>query len=1047
MIHRIENDPPVPPRQLDHKIPLDLETIVLKALSKDPGHRFASALEFAAELRRFVEGRPIRSRPIPFYQQFERWCKRNPKLAAANIAVATLMTGLAVVSTIAAFIYHNDNLRIHRAENTTLEQLTEALQARARAGRFSRQMGQRFDSLDALARAAAIAMEINLPRERLDARLDALRNEAIACAALPDLKRTGWVRQLPPGALCFVFDSTMTRYALRFRDGTIEVRRVADDQQIACFDAAGTRDIWVFCFSPDGRYLATTHDPGHALIVWDVDRRAIAVRDPGRVWRGVRFSPDSRRIAVAHEDGGLFLWDLANGRPSQPWPTGRSDRLAFRPDGGQIAIIDNGAEPPICRILEGVTGRLVYSFPLRGTADDVAWGAADTILATAGHDSKIDLWDTVTGIRRATLEGHTSSGLSAEFHPAGSLLASHGWDNRLWLWDPVLGRSWLSLTSNGGACWPKFSQDGRIVLSDEDKLTTYQVDPALEYRTLANATNQPIEIGRASVRHDGQMLAVPTRQGVVLWDLAHGTQLGTVGVGHAMDSLFEESGDLLTAGDLGVWRWPVRVDRDRGIVHIGPPDPLPLHGRLQIAEDRSGRIVAQANVNRVDIVASQRAFALDALDDVRGVAVSPDGEWLATSSFSTGGIHLWRASDGKEVFKLPIDYGGRVGFSPDGRRLLTGSPPCRLWAVGTWRKALEVGGIGLCFSPDSRMLAVQDATRIIRLVETATGRTLAGLESPDLCDATYATFSPDGSRLVVTTNEPRGAVHVWDLRAIRKHLTKMGLDWDAPAYSEDDPAAPTAPPFLRIEIDPLEDQFSEGAALAHRGRWEEAAAAYARGFAVRAPDNAPRWFEQALLRLAVDDAAGYRSTCRHMLDVLGSRNELEWLEFTAHACVLAPDSPAERTEALQLAQRRARAPLPATWSDHILGMALYRAGRFVEAEALLRASLDRDPDWAWKVLDWLVLAMAQKRLGRPDLARRWLERAESWVAPDCAAYQAVPIGPSPKTGTGVPACSCTSCSARPAPWSASASRSCPLMCLPSRNSEPSPRCLENESSV
>ena len=131
----------------------------------------------------------------------------------------------------------------------------------------------------------------------------------------------------------------------------------------------------------------------------------------------------------------------------------------------------------------------------------------------------------------------------------------------------------------------------------------------------------------------------------------------------------------------------------------------------------------------------------------------------------------------------------------------------------------------------------------------------------------------------MTTNEPRGAVHVWDLRAIRKHLAKMGLDWDAPAYSEDDPAAPTAPPFLRIEIDPLEDQFSEGAALAHRGRWEEAAAAYARGFAVRAPDNAPRWFEQALLRLAVDDAAGYRSTCRHMLDVLGSRNELEWLEF------------------------------------------------------------------------------------------------------------------------------------------------------------------------
>ena len=53
----------------------------------------------------------------------------------------------------------------------------------------------------------------------------------------------------------------------------------------------------------------------------------------------------------------------------------------------------------------------------------------------------------------------------------------------------------------------------------------------------------------------------------------------------------------------------------------------------------------------------------------------------------------------------------------------------------------------------------------------------------------WATFSPDGSRLVVTTNDGP-AVHVWDLRAIRRHLAEMGLDWDAPAYSDDDPASP-----------------------------------------------------------------------------------------------------------------------------------------------------------------------------------------------------------------------------------------------------------------
>ena len=44
-------------------------------------------------------------------------------------------------------------------------------------------------------------------------------------------------------------------------------------------------------------------------------------------------------------------------------------------------------------------------------------------------------------------------------------------------------------------------------------------------------------------------------------------------------------------------------------------------------------------------------------------------------------------------------------------------------------------------------------------------------------------------------------MHVWDLRAIRKHLTEMGLDWDAPAYSDDDPAGPSAPPLPPIQVD------------------------------------------------------------------------------------------------------------------------------------------------------------------------------------------------------------------------------------------------------
>ncbi|MGZ3335246.1 MAG: hypothetical protein ACXWOV_08605, partial [Isosphaeraceae bacterium] len=92
-------------------------------------------------------------------------------------------------------------------------------------------------------------------------------------------------------------------------------------------------------------------------------------------------------------------------------------------------------------------------------------------------------------------------------------------------------------------------------------------------------------------------------------------------------------------------------------------------------------------------------------------------------------------------------------------------------------------------------------------------------------DPTYDAFvgwSPDiynvtdklkGSRLVVTTNEPPCA-HVWSLRAIRRQLAEMGLNWDAPAYAVEDVASPDLPPLppLKVDYGPLAghvEHFSE----------------------------------------------------------------------------------------------------------------------------------------------------------------------------------------------------------------------------------------------
>ena len=559
LIHRIENEPPVPPRQIDPRIPRDLETIVLIALAKDPKDRFDTAKEMAKELRRFVEYRPIHSRPIPYYQQFWRWCKRNPWLATANVSAAALTIILAVVATAAALIYYEknqqadrDKLRIQLAVDDGQEKLAGAYQAQARAGRYSHQMGQRFDSLDALKKAAKIAIDLRLP----PGRFDALRDEAIACMALPDLKATGRAIPWPQGAFMHAFDSTLTRYALRFHGGSVQVRRVTDDHEIARFQARGDRDIRVLEFSPDGRYLATTNLPGNSLTVWDVERGTVVLNDPRPISWGeaAKFSPNSRRIGIVyHGDRELVLYDLETGRTVRslrmPTPPGN---LAFRADGVQIAVlVDDEGGNRCFSIFEVETGQFVRSFPRqRGGSNAIAWSPDGATLAiSGGDDSKIYLWDAATGILNATLEGSTNGGIFTAFHPAGTLLASCGYEGRLRLWDPALGRPWLSVT--GGSSL-EFSQDGRVVLQSEDKLTTYQVDPALEYRTSVHVSGQPTSQGRPSIRSDGRVLALGTDRGVAIWDLARGVELAFLPIGLAWHTAFEPTGDLLTSGDLGV---------------------------------------------------------------------------------------------------------------------------------------------------------------------------------------------------------------------------------------------------------------------------------------------------------------------------------------------------------------------------------------------------------------------------------------------------------------------------------------------------------------
>src|SRR5262249_54612839 len=83
---QVLSDDPVPPRQLQPCLPRDLETVCLKCLQKAPARRYPSASALADDLRRFLEGKPVKARPVGALEQGVKWAKRRPGAAAVLAA-------------------------------------------------------------------------------------------------------------------------------------------------------------------------------------------------------------------------------------------------------------------------------------------------------------------------------------------------------------------------------------------------------------------------------------------------------------------------------------------------------------------------------------------------------------------------------------------------------------------------------------------------------------------------------------------------------------------------------------------------------------------------------------------------------------------------------------------------------------------------------------------------------------------------------------------------------------------------------------------------
>lgn len=91
LIEQIGNRDPVRPREIDRRIPVDLETIVLKAMEKEPRRRYSTARELADDLRRFRDGEPIHARSITVVERAVKWARRRP--AVSSLIALVLLVG------------------------------------------------------------------------------------------------------------------------------------------------------------------------------------------------------------------------------------------------------------------------------------------------------------------------------------------------------------------------------------------------------------------------------------------------------------------------------------------------------------------------------------------------------------------------------------------------------------------------------------------------------------------------------------------------------------------------------------------------------------------------------------------------------------------------------------------------------------------------------------------------------------------------------------------------------------------------------------------
>ena len=777
LLRKVTSEEPPAPRRIDDSIPRDLETIVLKSMSKEPGQRYATARAMADDLDRFLDGKPVEARRSTPMVRLGHWCSRNPMLATLVAAVILLLGAVSVISSGAA-------VRLARERDSRLEKLRAAYLSEAHAIRASRRPGGRFEALEALRQAA----EIEPGSDLVDA--------ALASFAQIDLEvaRT-WARGKDEA---FTLSSDGSRVALAPSDGEISIRDAGDDRELFRLDGPGFLSTYSRVeFSPEDRYLAARYEQGgrREWRVWDLDRRLVTaeVKDAGAT-NCVGFSPDGSWMVADAAGNCLRLLDTATGAVMAEVGRGMFvQEAAIHPGGRLIAFSDGHTsrvhiydreEEGIIRSLAGVGGREFMQ---------VAWHPDGRTLAAASTDHLVYVWNAETGERLRLLQGHWAEAVGVEFLSTGDVLVSWGWDPAVRFWGAGSDRPIFTIPGRHG-----YLGGNRSFLSIElEKVVLWKLTPQPAAYTLfgheGGVTKHPHSITLAP---GGRLAATAGDDGVRLWDLAARAEICRLTDLHSRSVVFEGTGrSLYSSGFHGLYRWPLRFVGDGSAkVEVGPAERLTAFKNFhRLALGDEGRRIAiiheASHVHVLDADDVDREVTLQEFMPLDSIALSPDGSLIAAASPRARQVLLRDARSGELLRKLE-GARGRVSFDSTGTYLAAGTARgYALWRIGeenpVWRLEWDDGPTlqgSIAFDRGGRFAAVTRTDSKIWLIDVESGRKLCELDAVEPIQVTDIAL--ESGMLVASTVARR--IHVWDLTGLARDLEGLGLRWEVPASPRKD---------------------------------------------------------------------------------------------------------------------------------------------------------------------------------------------------------------------------------------------------------------------